>query len=335
MENQTINREPVPVNDRNISPPSPEQHPPATAPVVKEPEQFLWIKNEGLLRDEGTLFGIANADVADKIKAIEEYYAILNASGNQLVTRIDDSLLKNREEQDEQASALLSVSSPAGPATFLQTFFPVAIHLLLYLCVCVFNYYLVSYWLLPVVNEPFIILGIYFFGISGLFAGKSILYNHTDEIVSGRDGTDKREKWKVYLEEFGIPLVTAAAIVAFAWDVHPPVRSVFVALLLFFLFLFTGKGAISLFYRVRKEFAVFFREIKQALRMIARRKGIRRSIRKLKRSALKLEIELQDTKANVEKINAEREYRIRLFMSEYNLAARSREQGVEPAFIQK
>lgn len=333
MDNQTSVRERN-VDENNNTPPAAGNPNPAPPDIPqREPEQFLWIKNEGLLRDEGILFGIAAADIADKLAAIDHYYSMQNASDTQLVKRLQENLQQNLKDQDEKKNELIALSAPQPKNPTPHQFFPVLMQLVVYLAVAGANLYLVNFWM---IEFPFpICLGIYLFGISGLFIGASILYNHNAAITTRNAEEGKREKWKVYLEEFGIPLVTSAAIVALSWKYWEPIESICVGLLCFFLFLYTGKAAISLFYRIRKEGGAFFRIVGNAWKRSGNRRGLKLTLKRLKRAASDLEQRLQEALASIERNEADRDYRIKLFRSEYTLAGSSREQGVEPSSIQK
>lgn len=296
---------------------------------------YLWIANEGLLRDEGTLFGIAAADVSDKLKAIEEYYKIKCASDTEKLRNLEDAL-----QLHQTSLAELGESRPAFTLTealrkeVFPQMFPVFFQLLLYSSVCWFNYFLVDYWLSPVALDWYIKVGLYAFGISALFIGRSVLYHHSADEVAGFDDQKKRESWKVVLEEFGIPLVTAAAIVAFAWEYHPSLHSICAFLLLLFLFLFAGKAAIGFVYRAGRYLSLLFGYLSKLWRFA---KNKRQHLRKRKESlkaSTEIKLKLSEVEAQIRRFNAEREYSIRLFLSEYQLARQGRELGIEKYSIQ-
>ena len=69
-----------------------EQNVLKSAVVEDAHASYQWIVNEGLLRDEGTLFGIAAADVSDKLKAIEEYYKIKCSSDTEKLRNLEEAL---------------------------------------------------------------------------------------------------------------------------------------------------------------------------------------------------------------------------------------------------
>ncbi len=293
-------------------------------------EQYIWITNEGLLRDEGTLFGMAQADIEEKLQAIDDYFNMQKAPFGE-----KQSLVQQKISQDQKsktiAFAKLDVLNQNYNAQEYKphNFFPVAVQLLAYLAVCYFNYSLVQTWLTPVVESAFIPLGVYLFGMSGLFIGRSMLYNHNEKLSSQNGSIEGREKWKIFLEEIGIPAVCSSTIVVMAWQAHSPLTSVFVGLLLFFLFLFIGKGFINLLFQARKELKSFYFNLKVNRNFRRDKRKIKKELDALENQNNVLLHEWEQVKKEMDKLNSELEYRKHLFISEYKLAGKSSEYGVE------
>lgn len=199
-----------------------------------EPYQYQWIDNEGLLRDEGTLYGIAGATIEEKTAAIQDYYRVKKAGPQTKRVRLEKEIA--------------DLPAPAAARPF--GLIPVVLQLLFYTAICYFNYWLEHYWLTPVFLSPFICLGLYAFGLFSVFIGRSILYN------SLTDETD-RAKWTIYLEEFGVPLIVSLFIAILPAKSYPLEDSIVAGLLFFMLFLFGGKGLVNTFFRVRGEAALY------------------------------------------------------------------------------
>src|SRR5712664_3781160 len=123
--------------------------------VNNELHQYQWIVNEGLLREEGTLYGIAGVRMDEKVAAIRDYYRIKKAVSQikqEYLNKKIESLNKHFSETLSDTSNLPGVDNPSN-------LFPIVLQLLFYTGICYFNYWLESYWLSPVLQSTFICLG--------------------------------------------------------------------------------------------------------------------------------------------------------------------------------
>jgi hypothetical protein len=277
--------------------------------VNAELYQYQWIINEGLLRDEGTLFGIAGAGMEEKAEAIRDYYRIKKAVPESKRDRLNKKMEELRLELLEIRSDQESLYSTDDSTNVI----PTLIQLLLYTGICYFNFWLERYWLSPIIGSTFICLGLYLFGLFSVFIGRSIMYNNAGLLTDTRRSADKREKWKIYLEELGVPLIVALFIAILPGKAYPLEFSIVAALLFFILFLFAGKGLVNTLIRVREELQVCFHYLRQ-------RKEVKTKARELGG----LQKELETTLAMLEELNGEEAYKIKTFASEYQLAFESR-----------
>jgi hypothetical protein len=262
-----------------------------------EPHQYQWIINEGLLRDEGTLYGIAGAGVQEKTDAIRDYYRIKKAASRTKQDHLDKKITEIREQlpmPDSESSNLL----------------PILLQLLMYVGICYFNYWLESYWLSPVFHTTFICLGLYLFGLFSVFIGRSVMYNTAQSLTDEKGQADQREKWKIYLEELGVPLIVALFISILPARAYPIEYSVVAGLFFFMLFLLGGKGLVNTLFRVRREMAGCFQHLRRS---------------KKNKALISLQGDLESTAAALEELNGEEEYKIKVFASEYKLAFESRQ----------
>jgi hypothetical protein len=140
--------------------------------LTPEPHSYQWITNEGLLRDEGTIYGIAGASLQEKIEAIKDYYRIKKAA-----IAAKHQLLEKKIAEVIDHSPKRSSENHPNTIKPHPNLFPILIQLLFYTGICFFNYWLETYWLLPVFHSPFICIGLYLFGLFSVFIGRSILYN--------------------------------------------------------------------------------------------------------------------------------------------------------------
>jgi hypothetical protein len=262
-----------------------------------ESHQYQWIINEGLLRDEGTLYGIAGAGIQEKTEAIRNYYRIKKAASRTKQDHLDKKITEIREQ--------LPI-----PTTESSNLLPIILQLLMYVGICFFNYWLESYWLSPVFHTTFICLGLYLFGLFSVFIGRSVMYNATQSLTDEKDQTRQREKWKIYLEELGVPLIVSLFISILPARAYPIEYSVVAALFFFMLFLLGGKGFVNTLFRVRKELATGFQHLRQ---------------KKKSTELTSLQGDLESTAAALEELDGEEEYKIKVFTSEYKLAFESRQ----------
>jgi len=273
--------------------------------VNNEPHQYQWIVNEGLLRDEGTLYGIAGAGLLEKTEAIRDYYRIRKAASR-----------TKQEHLKEQIEELikLSISTHKDNSDNQSNLIPILLQLILYAAICYFNYWLVSYWLSPAIQSVPIFLGVYLFGLFSVFIGRSIMYNAAQSLTDEKAPVEKREKWKIYLEEIGVPLIVSLFIAILPAKSYPIEFTIVAAPLFFMLFLLGGKGLINTLFRSRKELAYSFQYMRQ-----------KKERKKKKLELQTLQKDLESTDAALEELNGEEEYKIKVFASEYKLAFESRQ----------
>lgn len=278
--------------------------------IKNEPNQYQWIINEGLLRDEGTLFGIAGANIEDKITAIRDYYRIKKAATQTKREQLDKEMEELQSDLAKALSKIPDLESNSKSINLVPTF----LQIFLYGGICYFNFYLESYWLSPVIHSTLICVGLYLFGLFSVFIGRSIMYNAAGALAEDKAGVGKREAWKIYLEEFGVPLVVSLFISILPANAYPIHISVIATLFFFLLFLLGGKGLVNTFFRARAELGWLFQN--------ARRK--RDQKKKLKKRNI-LQEELGKALAILGELNGEEDYKIKILTSEYKLAFESRQ----------
>jgi len=285
-----------------------------------EPYQYQWIINEGLLRDEGVLFGIAGAAIDDKLAAIGDFYRIRKAPGQTKREQLEKEIKGFDKELSETEKMAGMESNGNNPINFV----PMMLQLAIYAGICYFNFYLERYWLSPILLAMPICVGLYLFGLFPVFLGRSVLYNSAGSLTDERLPVgQQRERWKNYFEEFGVPLVVSLFIVILPSSAHPIAFSIVAELVFFLLFLLGGKGLVNSLYRVRGELGRYWAAWSNG----RERKG---ALGKLK--ILKDELTL--TIATLEELDGEEEYKRNVLTSEYNLALESRK-GTGPISVKK
>lgn len=316
--------------------------PPKPGPAVAEADDELrWIENDGLLRDEGVLFGMSGGDITAKLATIEFYYArhIQQAERNcclaqerwdtarQLVSEHQDRMQTRRREGEELHTQLALV-----PHEFARAF----VGMSLYAGIIGLVYFLLYDWLKPYwpQHTALVVAGVYGFGMLSLFHRHSFLYSSTKQVAATTteepEATARPEAWKVMLEELGIPAVTALLAVVWGWPNHTAAQGLAMYLFLLFVFLYAGKAFLQNIVRV----TAGARDIGANL---LRRKWRRRRLRELVALLTADEKSLGTYTAEADRLEAGRDtlpdpeqVRLRcrakqeLFRSEYVLARESR-----------
>jgi exonuclease VII large subunit len=300
---------------------------PAANATDKTQEQYAWITNDGLLRDEGTLYGIANAPKENKLDAIEEYYKIRGAlfaeQRNVLEKQAHELETKLNQVPGELKALLASYQEKKNEQKELHHLLPVSFQVTCYVAICSFNYFFFSYWLSPVIGSDLMCLGLYCFGLFSVYIGRSLLYNHT-ETLSGKDDGQGREKWKLYLEEFGVPLIAALFTCVLPFRAYPVEYSLSAFLFFFLLFLFGGKGLINSLFRWKAGFSSALKGWQVWFQMKKDKSALASEKKKLAERMESLGKELVVQSSELAKLEAEKNYKVYLFNSEYELASQGR-----------
>lgn len=255
-------------------------------PVGNQEEQ-RWIENDGLLRDEGVLFGMSGGNAEAKLAVIEHYYArqIREAArecelaGERLATakqvlEQQQKLVETRRKEWQELHTRLTLVA--------HDFLRATIGMVLYGGVIALVYFLLYDWLKPYwpQHTGLVVAGVYGFGMLSLFQRGSFLYSAARP-ASGAEQAGQQaeneppkapEQWKVILEEVGVPAVTALLAVVWGWPDHSPAQGMAMFLFLFFAFLFTGKGFLNNIVQVTAGFRVIgdnFRQRKWRKRRLA------------------------------------------------------------------
>lgn len=278
--------------------------------INNEPHQYQWIINEGLLRDEGTLYGIAGANTQEKVEAIRDFYRIRKAAAQ---TR-REQLEKEIGELQSKSSAQGQEGGDAESRGDVINVVPMTMQLSLYIAICFFNFYLEVYWLSPAIHSFFICVGLYLFGLFSVFMGRSIMYNAAGSLVSENVDGGRREAWKIYFEEFAIPVMVSLFIAILPAGAYPLSFSVIAGLVFFLLFLLGGKGLVNTMFRARVEWGRWMRVLRKR-KEDKRRDTILTMLRE----------QLSFSMASLEELNGEEDYRINVFNSEYKLAFQGRQ----------
>jgi hypothetical protein len=211
--------------------------------------QCLWIEDEGLLRDEGVVFGLArNAEsLQEKEAAIRAYHVRFVAEGNRRRAALEAALAALREQHARDEAAAVQAPAPvadqsdpdAHPAGGLVVRY--ALGAAAGAVACAGTAFLVYEQLRPSFQHPWIVTA----GVVGAGFFTASLPVPLLFVGDGARRAGGVELWKVRLAELGVPLAAAAFVVAWSLDRLGPVRAAATATLLFMAFAFAGRQVLS------------------------------------------------------------------------------------------
>lgn len=212
---------------------------PPGAPGAPALRAAHWIENEGLLRDEGVLFGLTlpldehdPRELRHKLGAIDAHTRRAQARAESLRQELQVQLeaVAARRAEAERAHEAELLAPPA-----LAPWPQHAVRMGIGVAAVVTVFVVVLELLRPIgLAEPVLVsLGVVLVGLSGHAARASALF--TSDEARARV-PDAAERWKAWATEAGLPLVMGLFVVLWAWGTRPGAQLVggglFVALAL-------------------------------------------------------------------------------------------------------
>lgn len=298
-------------------------------------EEFQWILNEDLLRDEGVMYGLTDGDAKEKLQTIELFYVqkaknlLLQAEQvSAEIQEVEQALEATQAQIEQEENTLQSFEEATDnrKTGFLRQ----TINLISYTAAVLLIFWLMYSWLEPHLEYPILIaVGVYIFGSLNLFTPGSFLFAmeaaHLEE--------NPRERWKLFLEELVVPLVAVFFVIAWGYNGQGIQEAIALGALLYALFLFSGKGLLTTIEKwttanqdLRNKWALR-RLIKQR---IAEQKVLIAELNQTQENLRDRLAELQEKKNELEKEAGDyketAETRKAYFMSEFALARSARNQ---------
>lgn len=302
---------------------------------IKDPEKnviFLdskniWITNDGLLRDEGVLFGLTSAITTEKIHAIKNYFierkAEIQARKESISGNINE-LINERKKLETELEQLKNPKLEGQQETQKKNthFFRNLLGFVFITGAAFGNFFLIHYFVTPAFGIAASI-GIFLFGLFSLVAPLSTWLNpddQSDKSILGRV--------KIALLEVGSPLATTLFVSYIIYDRTQKIGfTIVIAVFLLFLFFFCGKLLLGVYHHLVEDYkylSTVRNDKKLSKQRIAQdNNGIEKktiileektkTINTLQAEALKLEAECLS-------LDQQSELKVNLFMSEYNLA---------------
>ena len=302
----------------NLSPSVPQ--PPAVEqpPLVQEnPDGFHWINNEGLLRDEGALFGIAGADIKDKMNAIESFYKTRTAEPLLTKQFLEQKIQEHELVISVNRKALTDISNQLDSRREKSSLLPALFQLIAVSGVCVFNYFVVSWWLSPAVDSYLICAGIYLSGLFSFYISRTLKPEETEE------GLPSEKGWKTNLRELAVAAGVALFICILTFRSYPPANS-FAAFLILCIIFSAGKVFMGSLFNFKEEGSTWMRQYLQRSAIKKQAKELSKAMDKSMSAIETARVDIQEPSIRLKKLEAEHEYKTRIFLSEYNLALQGR-----------
>lgn len=287
-----------------------------------------WIEDDGLLRDEGVIFGraVGTAPIEQdsgplhwKLEAIRSHYRRQAASAQAALDASDDRMLELTATLEQASADLADKEAQRVAAEDIDA--PMRVRdgfgLALALVACVCAPLVVLGLLRPdAFAEPIAVaIAVTVAGLFSLFQSRSLLF-----VSNAHLRRDDRlpELWKVYLAELLLPIAAAAFVAVFAHRADAWGQTIVVFAFLLCLFWVTGKLTLSTLPRVAA--AVTAARERARLRTEAQEARTKRDAAV---TALdELRTTLQEQRAEVARFTHTADARVALFLSEFELARR-------------
>ncbi|GAB3512884.1 hypothetical protein GCM10027341_54260 [Spirosoma knui] len=279
-----------------------------------------WLTDEKLLRDEGVLFGLTDAQPDQKMAEITAYFsqqtAPLEAFREQCSERIDDvnSLITQRKANRTDLLNRIKELRDRQPAQ--DNLVRTLISLGLSAVMSVGTFFLVDDTLQPAFPNRWVAVGVYLAGMFSLFGRQSFFYEEGSK-VSGRR----------LIEEIGLPLAASVFVLVQALQTKSVWQAFALFIFIFFLFLLAGKLLLSTLTTLRHDLANIQanRQLlsdKEQLTPVweAQADQIQQEINLMRTQVWPIATALSQADADLAQMNAQRDRLVNLFLSEFELA---------------
>jgi hypothetical protein len=289
---------------------------PATVPNETH-DAFHWINNEGLLRDEGALFGIAGGDIMDKMNAIESFFKTRMAGAH-----IKKQFLEQKIQEHDlligiNRKQVATIADQLEESRQKNQMLPSLVQFLAVLSVCIFNFFVVRWWLSPSVQSDLICAGIYLTGLFSFYISRAVNNPEAKETEEPERG------WKINLRELAVAAGVALFICILTFRSYPAAHSLAAFVMLCICFL-AGKVLMNSVTQLKEQGGNWLRYAGQRWRLRRQRRRFTKAIARSLNAIDSARTELLEPSTQIKKFEAEQEYKTRIFLSEYNLALQTR-----------
>lgn len=292
-------------------------------------EDFGWVLDDNLLRDEGVRYGLMGAPVNHKMATIKNYY-------ERKIAEAEQSAVSNKQWAGQLAEGKINYEEERdrlrGEITALATNTPRSDHqlirfilmFLVYTVMVVFCFFAIYEWMgNSWIASLLITIGVYILGGFSMFYRTAIMYNAA-EIVKN---DSERELWKSKIEEFILPAIATLFVVLWGEKEATIAQTIIFSLLLYALLLFAGRGLLkSLFSMVRA--LEIFKDDKQRRRrnteLLREKREVYekclQKIRSIEEQIRELETDIRQAALDIASYKRTQEMKTSCFLSEYELA---------------
>ena len=283
-----------------------------------------WIEDEDLLRDEGVLFGLSDADADEKSGVIRHYFAAQTAFATaqlrfyELKTKLVFEQISEKETEKQQLTEKKMYYLQAKPEK--SSDLPRSVlGLLLAVAACICNFYLIEQVFAPHFQQPvWVAAGVTLAGLFSLFARTSFFFTNPQSAP---------RHWKIWFEELLMPLAATAFVSVWAFETYPVAIAIALTIFVLGLFLISGKILLSLMTSIKTDFQDFVQERRfdHHARKMFRQTETDLALTELKLKDLYSEKDQLAEKtapfhAQVVQVEARRDMLIKIFESEFYLS---------------
>lgn len=280
-----------------------------------------WILDEKEMRDEGVIFGLTDAKVEDKVNVVKNAYKQLGSQYDKAVTLLSEKIgvlnlqIEQLEQSKKEAFAKKEFHLNYSYQAHQLPRFTIAI--MLSVVALVGSFFLIDFGIKQKIVEQhwFVTAGVYFAGLFSVYQSDTIL-----------EGQTKHSFWKI-IEWYFVPFAAAVFVFICALDTTGWMVSLGLFIFTGGIFalvgrlLFTHIHAWSQEWRKWKENGInstfLNKKVETVNEKIAKYDEEINAIRAEKWAIVP---ELTEAESQMGKINSERDAKIQLFMSEYELA---------------
>lgn len=310
-----------------------------TDSTLKSPDHsFDWLKNEHTLRDEGAYFGLVEGNTEEKEQAIQQFFNA-GIQSLQVGVEIDDTARQAMAAEigklKEQIEKLLVAKESwlSQDNRSQHYFFRYLFGFVIYALMLLFNFSLIYETLGQSSRYPlWLSLGVYLFGMLSLVRRMAIVYSDEREIVPDKLSVENR--WKIYAEEIGIPVIAAFFVVLYG-KTPSPAHAALVLLLVTALFLYAGKGFWQSWLHLHEEYTVWQNNRVMRRNRAARAVEIEKEIQQTKTMVEQkqqamggLEVNIRMQRMQMTRAEAQKAAAIHYFKSEFDLARSTKRMGI-------
>jgi hypothetical protein len=292
-------------------------------------EDFSWILDDNLLRDEGVRYGLVGAAVEHKMTTISNYYDRKIAEAEQSAVnnqqwhgKLAEEKIIQEEKRDRLREEITALATSIPRSN--HQFFRFAVMLVAYTLMVVFCFFAIYEWMGDSwVASLLITIGVYVLGGFSMYYRTAIMYNAVEDVKSD----SKRELWKSHIEEFILPAIAALFILLWGDKEATIGQTIIFFFMIYALLLFSGRGLLKSFFSSVDAYGILREDQRRKKRNAALLREKQSEYDKclqviddISKTLLNLEAEIRQSRLDIVIFEKIQQAKINCFMSEYELA---------------